>query len=214
MNFRIQPSMDLFVDAPWASNRKTLAGLFALGLFLGIVAISMWEQWSLTFGLDSQLLLATSLVLSGAIGWGSRQRMLQTKSDGHLLAYRIVCLCAWSLLHPFWIEAMTVGMSEVPLAWLEQTTTKSGLALLLALVGWSIPGILWSSVIASGVSVANGLNLPVRKSLAVVLCGIAYGLLLNSLLIAPCVGLVVPTAVSAADCRWCGFATTTFGRQS
>lgn len=196
MNFRIQPALN-FCRRSLGVESKTIAGLFGLGLFLGIIAISMWEQWSLTFGLDSQFLLATSLVLSVAFGWGSRQRMLQTKSDGHLLAYRIVCLCAWSLLHPFWIEAITVIMADVPLNWLEQTATKSGLALLLAIVGWSIPAILWSSIIASGISVANGMTFSIRKSLAVVLCGIASGLLSNSLFIGPGVGLFIPTVVVA-----------------
>ena len=123
MYFRIQPAWN-FCKRLLGAAPKVLVGLFGLGLFLGIVAISMWEQWSLTFGLDPQFLLPVSFVLSLAFLWGPSRQKLQRTSDGNLLGCLILYLCAWSLLHPFWIEAMTFIMSGLPLAWFEQTTTK------------------------------------------------------------------------------------------
>lgn len=197
MNSRIQSAGNFCIRRVHDFVRPRI-GLFGLGLYLGFVAISMWEQWSLTFGLDPQLLLAVSVVLSLAFWWGPTQRQLQTNANRWMLAYLILCLCAWSLLHPFWIESITFVMASIPLAWLEQPATKALLSLVLALVGWSIPAVLWSSVIACSLSLAKESVLSARLAFATVFCGIAGGLILDSLFIAPRFGVFIPTIVTTA----------------
>lgn len=195
MNFRFQPARN-FCKRLLSLDSNPLAGLFGLGVFLGIVAISLWEQWSLTFGLDPQLLLAVSLVVSLSFWWGSNPRNRRTASTGKSLSELILCLCAWSLLHPFWIETMTVVLANVSLVWFERADTKPLLSLTLAVVGWSVPAILWSSVIACGVSAARAAGRPIRQAFAIVFCGIASGLLLDSLGFAPRFGVFTPTIVA------------------
>ena len=88
-----------------------LFGRFGLGIFLGIVAVSTWQQFSLTFGLDPVLVLAVGLVLSVALWCGERWRPAQAVVSPYAgLSYVVWCLCAWSILNPFWIDAMTTLM--------------------------------------------------------------------------------------------------------
>ena len=49
--------MHIVIRQTWNICRYSLkachsasAGLFGLGMFLGIIAVTMWQQWSLTFG--------------------------------------------------------------------------------------------------------------------------------------------------------------------
>ena len=55
-------------------------GRFALGTLLGIVAVSMWQQFSLSFGLDPILTMAVGLVLSAEPVKGA-DKLLHMKID-------------------------------------------------------------------------------------------------------------------------------------
>lgn len=196
MNSRIWTAGNRFRRLLSASS-IAVTGFFGLGLFLGTVAVSMWQQWSLTFGLDPQFLLAVSIVLSVSFMGSRRQRVQEGTADGQALAYLIICLSACSLLHPFWIEALTMMMAQLSLSWLENETSKPFVALAFALAGWTVPGILWSSVVARGALLSRAFHLTSRQAFASIFCGIASGLLLNALLVAPQVGVYVPTIVAA-----------------
>jgi spermidine synthase len=173
-------------------GRIDLLAPFGSGMFLGIIAVSMWQQWSLTFGLDLQFLFAVAIVLATAFPFGARWQRTGTKATRHhAMASLLWCLAAWSLLHPYWIEALATSMSILPLAWLEHSVTKSGIALAVAMMGWFIPGILWSAACTLGATSS------VRSSFAVVLLGVATGLLADSLVLAPWLGILIPTVVAA-----------------
>ena len=181
---------------------KALFGRFGLGIFLGVVAVSMWQQFSLTFGLDPILMLAVGLVLSVALWCGERWRPAQAKaSQSSGLAYVVWCLCAWSVLNPYWIDTMTTLMGNVNQAWLEDSTTKLFVALAIAVSAWLIPGMLWGAAITQG---ASG-TLSDRRSSPMIMFGIACGLVLNSVVLAPWFGVFVPTiaaSILAAGISW------------
>lgn len=167
---------------------------FALGLFLGVIAVSMWQQYSLTFGLDPIVQLALSLVMSWTLWYASNWR--PTPGNGtqtRTLSALIWCLCAWTLLHPFWMDSMSTLMGSVPLLWLEHALFKPILALGIAAASWVIPGILWASVLVHTSSETSSS----RQSLPLVLAGVVAGLLLNAVIVAPWFGVFVP-AVAAA----------------
>ena len=126
-------------------------GRFGLGIFLGIVAVSTWQQFSLTFGLDPVLMLCVGLVLAVALWCGERWRPGQARTSQIAgLSYVLWCLCAWSILNPFWIDAMTTLMGHVPQSWLENTSSKLLVVLAIAVSAWLIPGILWGAAITQG----------------------------------------------------------------
>lgn len=172
--------------------------LFGLGLFLGIVAVSMWRQWSLTFGQDSRFLLAVSLVFALSCWLGQRWNQIRgAVPDSRSVASLIFCLAAWSTLHPFWIDSLTVFMSFLPLACFENGLTKPILVMLLAILGWIVPGILWFASIAQGSCLLRGTASSNRQTISIILCGITFGLLLDSLVLAPWFGVFVPTVVAS-----------------
>ena len=173
-------------------------GLFGLGMFLGTLAVSMWQQWSLAFGLDPVFLLAVAVVVSLALWLGQREWVAQGGvTPGQSLAYSIWCISAWSLLHPFWIDAMTTLMRVVPMSLLENPTAKPVLALAVAVLGWLIPGILWSATITHATTLLGKPPSSTRRSFSFVICGIASGLLLNSLVLAPWMGVFIPTVAAS-----------------
>ena len=204
-----------------------LFGRFGLGIFLGIVAVSTWQQFSLTFGLDPVLVLAVGLVLSVALWCGERWRPAQAVVSPYAgLSYVVWCLCAWSILNPFWIDAMTTLMGYIPQAWLENSTAKLFVVLTIAVSAWLIPGMLWGAVITQGgvVSLRRGGShrsqdtpsheqKPMRCnetmfdrcSSPAIMLGIAGGLVLNSVVLAPLFGVFVPTiaaSVLASGISW------------
>ena len=198
---------------PFQIGSTALFGRLGLGIFLGVVAVSTWQQFSLTFGLDPLLMLSVGLVLSIALWFGERWRPAQTKaSQGSGLAYVLWCLCAWSILNPFWIDTMTTVMGHVPQTWLENSTTKLIVSLAIALGAWLIPGMLWGAVITQGAVRGNssggfqpprdvmlhGLKPMLRNGTSPsILLGIACGLVLNSVVLAPWFGVYAPTIAAS-----------------
>ncbi len=190
-----------------------LFGRFGLGIFLGTVAVSMWQQFTLTFGLDPVLMLAVGLVLSVALWCGERWRPAQTNDSQYSgLTYVVWCLCAWSIFNPFWIDALTTLMGYIPQAWLENSTSKPFVVLAIAVAAWLIPGMLWGAVITQGGvgslrgggfqalrdAGAHGLKPMLRSGASPsIMSGIACGLVLNSVVFAPWLGVFVP-AIAAS----------------
>ena len=173
-----------------------LAARFALGTFLGVIAVAMWQQFSLTFGLDPVLQLAVGLVMAGILWHASHwQPTAGNVPQSRTLSSLIWCLCAWTLLHPFWMDSLSTLMGRVPLSWLEDSVTKPFVALALATSGWLVPGILWASVLTH----TAGERSLSKQSLPVVLWGVTCGLLLNAVVLAPWFGVFVP-AIAATIC--------------
>lgn len=176
---------------------KAPTGLFGLGLFLGIIAVSLWQQWSLAFGLDLQIQLAVSIVLSCALWYGPRLRVPDRMAQGRFLSYLIICLGVWSLLHPIWIESLTTLMVQVPISKLEDSTSGWMISFGLALAGWMIPATLWSAVLARSISTAAPLGISARNGLVLIVSGITTGLFASSIGISPVVGVFVPAIVTS-----------------
>ena len=181
----------------------------------------MWQQFTLTFGLDPVLMLAVGLVLSVAFWFGERWRPAQAKISQYSgLSYVVWCLSVWAILNPFWIDALTTLMGYIPQAWLENSNIKLFVLLAIAVAAWLIPGILWGAVITQGGdgslrsggfrprqdAGAHGLKpmLRIGTSPAIML-GIACGLVLNSVVLAPWWGVFVPAiaaSVLASGISW------------
>ena len=167
---------------------------YVLGTLLGIFAVSMWQQFSLTYGLDPVLILAVGLVLSVAFWLGQRWSQRQpAQSWNRTFSYVLLCLSVWSLLHPFWIDSITTFLGFVPLAWLEGKTIAPFVALTIAILGWLLPGMLWAAVLTHG---SDRTSSSCHAS-PDVLIGVTSGLLLNSVVLAPWLGAYVP-AIAAA----------------
>src|SRR5947199_94921 len=123
---------------------KRSAGIVGLGLFVGITAVSMWQQWGLTFGSDPQLLLVVSLVVAIRFWVGQKWYISRSRIAGkQSLTTLILCLAAWSILFPFWIDALTTFTGIVPLSYLNHEYSKIPVFFALAVAGWAIPGMLW-----------------------------------------------------------------------
>ncbi len=205
---------------PFQNCLTAIFGRFGLGVFLGTVAVSMWQQFSLTFGLDPALMLAVGLVLSVALWCGERWRPAQANLSQYSgLSYVVWCLCAWSILNPFWIDALTTMMSYIPQSWLENSTTKPFVVLAIAVAAWLIPGMLSGAVITQGGVGLSGQGFqPIQDAGALglkpmlrtgtspsIMLGIACGLVLNSVVLAPWWGVFVPaiaTSVLASGISW------------
>ncbi|WP_397568268.1 spermidine synthase [Schlesneria sp. T3-172] len=187
---------------------------FALGVFLGVTAVSMWQQFSLTFGFDPVVQLAVGLVMSGMLWYAASWRPAPDDVPQTVtLSSLIWCLCAWTMLHPLWMDSMSMLMGHVPLAWLEFSLTKSFVSLALALGAWVIPGILWSSVLVYTASE----NSSSRQSLPLVLLGVTCGLLLNGVMLAHWLGVFAPAiaaTVMAAVIGICLLMMPTLSEQS
>ena len=178
-------------------------GRFALGTLLGIVAVSMWQQFSLSFGLDPILTMAVGLVLSAGFWLG--QRWSQNQRDmawGRTFSYLLFCLCAWSWLHPYWIDTMTTMMGVVPLRWLELPGTKLLVAGCVALLAWLVPGMLWAAALTHGIADHPSKT---HRSASATALGIAFGLVLNSTVLAPLMGVYVPTLAATIFAAGYGF---------
>ena len=171
----------------------------SLGLFLGLVAASMWQQWSLTFGPDPVFQLAASLVLALSLWWGTRRFAVRTGQAQKTppVAY-LLGLAAWSVLHPYWIDTITIGMKSLPLNWLERSSTMSLIAMAVACLTWIVPGTLASALLMQIGPLRVSSTSPRPASGAAILFGISGGLVLNSLLLAPRFGLLIPVAAACA----------------
>ena len=198
---------------PFQICSTAMFGRFGLGIFLGIVAVSMWQQFSLTFGVDPVLMLMVGLVLSVALWCGERWRPAQAKtSPSSGLSYVLWCLCVWSILNPFWIDTMTTLMGTIPQSWLENSTSKLFVVLAIAVSAWFIPGMLWGAVITQGSFASlrsagfqppqdaglHGLKPMLRNETSpAIMLGIASGLILNSVVLAPWFGVFIPTIAAS-----------------
>ena len=163
-------------------------GRFVLGGALGVITASMWQQFSLTFGLDPILLIAVGLVLAVALGLGQRwsSRMVRGSATGTLVGL-LGLLGAWSLIHPFWVNTLATSLSRVPLSWFESPVIHPLVSLLVAGMVWLLPGLLSGAIMALGMVDASH----TRRSSPALMFGIACGLVVNAVVLAPWVGLQV-----------------------
>jgi hypothetical protein len=186
---------------------------FWLGTFLGIAAVSMWQQFSLTFGLDPILIVAVGVVLTGSFWLGQRWSFARTDSCRGTKAstgvspyfsavcYLVCCQSAWTLLHPFWAETMATGLGFVSAGTIESPIFKPLIALCIATACWFIPGTLWGAFcgVAGGRGpVWRGVSTPKDSvqsepdSSSQFAFGIAAGMLMNCVVFAPSLGTFVP----------------------
>ncbi|WP_010587564.1 spermidine synthase [Schlesneria paludicola] len=194
----------------WSARFSKLSlALAGLGLFLGLVAASMWQQWSLTFGPDPGFQLAASLSLAFSLWLGTY--WAAPRADGTERSTPltfVIGLGAWSLLHPFWIDTLTIGMKWLPVSWLENSFTAPVVALVVAALAWIMPGMLASALVmqvTQGPASSAGVR---QANNATMLCGIACGLVLNSLVLSPRFGLFIPIM---AACLILGLTIWRFG---
>lgn len=177
-------------------------GQFGLGAFLGIVAVSMWQQFTLLFGLDPSFILATGVVLAFALWRGQVWSRRQTSTSNRILSYFLCCLCAMTLAHPFWLEAVSTALRFLPVSWLIAPASKFFVAIGLALATWMLPGMLWGALLTTGSS---------RRSLttgtsSLILAGSAAGILCNGVAMAPWLGYfytaVITSVCGLGFCWW------------
>lgn len=164
------------------------SGRFGLGVLLGVVAVSMWQQFSLLFGLDPVLTLSCGIVLSLTLWRGEQWSLRQSSNSSRLLPYLICCLCVVSLLHPFWLDAVTTFLRVIPAAWLASSVMKPIVAMAIAGACWTLPGLLWGAVLTRGSCRTS----PAQSGPFPLFAGLAIGLLLNAVVLAPGVGYFYP----------------------
>lgn len=176
----------------------TSAGIIGLGTYIGILAVTMWQQWSLTFGYDPQLLLIVALVLALRFWLGQRWYLSKaTLSGKQSIAPLIYCLSAWAVLFPFWIDTLATFAKNLPIGYLENELSKTLLFFTLAVLGWAIPGMLWSALFLHEGILANECHSSKRQTFALLLSGISLGLVLNSIVLSPWFGYFLPGAGTA-----------------
>lgn len=170
-------------------------GLFGVGLFLGVTTVSLWQQWTLTFGQDPLFVLAAGFVLMLGMTTSSWKQAIPSDSTGRALFSAVFYLSVWSILFPYWIDTLTTFVGFVRLPVLESTLTKPLIAFALAGMAWLLTGALWSGLIVQAVSFGTCANTSVRRSLAIVACGVAVGQLFNSMVLSSWFGVYAPTIV-------------------
>ena len=189
----------------WLGDWKSaISGFFVLGVFLGVVPVSMWQQWGLAFGQDPELLLAVSLILSLTFWLGQRWQSTASARNGRI-GTLVIYLSAWSVLHPFWVDALASLMSYLPLPMMESGTTKPLIGAALAAVGWIVPGMLWSATLTKAMDQSLQFTGSSSRPFVVILSGIATGLILNSLILTPQFGAYIPMltiAFAASVIAW------------
>ena len=169
-----------------------------LGIFLGLITVSMCQQWLLIFGQDAQISVVVSIVLSLALWAGQRwQSTRLVSSDDRSLASLVFCLSSWTILHPYWIDSLTVVLGFVPLQYLEANVSKLIVFLALATFIWTIPAMLCAATITQAEILANRLAISKRKIFGLLSCGIGFGLIMNSLGLAPLCGSYFPALAAS-----------------
>jgi len=184
---------------------KGLAGPLGTGLFLGVVAVSMWQQWSLTFGFDPLFTLIATMVISLSVWLGQRWQSKSTDVTSNRSTLTLFgCLMAWSMLHPFWVDGLTIAFGYIPLEYLENGSYKLALACGFSLGAWIVPGVLWSGLMTREIRLAESGGRPVRATCGL-LIGVMCGLLLNSIIFSPALGVYVPAvaiAIPLCSLKW------------
>ena len=169
--------------------------LFGLGLFLGTTTVSLWQQWTLTFGQQPLFVLAAAIVLMLSMATTSRRTSSASASAARSLFSSVFYLSVWSLLFPYWLDALTTLIGFLPPAVLEGSLTSPLIAFAVAGLGWMITGSLWSGLIMQSVAFGTCANTTSRRTIAIVACGVAAGQLLGSLVLSPWLGVYAPTIV-------------------
>ena len=67
-------------------------------------------------------------------------------------------------LYPFWIDTLTIAISQLPMSSLENATFKPIVAMTLAVLGWFVPGLLWTAVVVNASTSASQLALSNRNA--------------------------------------------------
>lgn len=170
-------------------------GLFGVGVFLGTTTVSLWQQWTLTFGQDPLFVFAIGVMLMVGMLAAARSQSTASHSTPRTLFNATLYLCLWSILFPYWLDALTAFFGLLPLSALEGPLTKLVVAFCLAAVGWTITGSLWSGLIGQAVSFGVSKNTSFRRTLALVVCGAAFGQLTSSLALSAWFGAYIPVIV-------------------
>lgn len=191
----------------WSSRRILSAGL---GLGVGVTAVAIYSQLVAAYGIPFGLHLGIGLATLLGIGWG--QRLVRSTPTPHISG-PLASLAGLLVVWPAWIGLQLELLQAVPLAWWANAPLAELCGVLLGGLNWTIPVALGTQllVLATRCPTSNDPNC--RDGVLLASTGLALGLVLMGLVLAPLWGPLWPTLCVLVGLAGC-VAVTDSGRHS
>ena len=162
------------------------------GVLIGVLAVSTWLSWTLTWSDDRALACAAILMFAGGIVVGGRVPLSRHLNQGELA----VAACTWTLLQPWLTAGLAWSIRYLPPAWLESEQSRLLVGLVCAVPTWFAAGWLWSGLVIANaqlVGTRRGGDSTLAAGLAF---GLAIGLAGSVFVMAPWIGAWGTVAVA------------------
>lgn len=162
-------------------SRSTWGPALFSGALIGILAVSTWLEWTLTFSDDRAVASAAVFMFACGLLVGGRFSLSRSLSQSELA----VAACTWTLLQPWLISALVLSLQFVPMPLLAGEFPRFVMGLACAIPCWFVSGWMWSSL-ASGTRENKGVG---GSSAATwVSLGVAVGIAAIAFVLAPIMG--------------------------
>lgn len=173
------------IQAHWLAVSR-IAGIsaFTSGSIIGILLISTWLTWTLTWSDDRAFASASIVMLALGLAIGGRYSLSRFLNPSELS----VAACTWALVQPWLQSGLSWLPGYLPAALFTDELLRTAVGLAFSVPTWLVSGWLWSSLAAAVIEAGSSRGWNRTAVSAALTLGIAAGIGLCTFVLAPVIG--------------------------